>query len=41
MGFLYGAYMPDDLRDWPAIDPANAEYLADLASLEPKRTGSP
>jgi hypothetical protein len=36
MGFLYAAYMPDDLKTWPLIDPANPEYLADLASLEPK-----
>jgi len=38
MGFLYGAYVPDNLSSWPLIDPGNAEYLADLASLEPTRS---
>jgi len=37
MGFLYGAFVPDVPGDWPALDPTNADYLRDLASLEPNR----
>lgn len=39
MGFLYGAFVPDRLSDWPAIDRTNADYLEDLKSLEPKHSG--
>jgi hypothetical protein len=29
MGLMAGLYVPDRLRDWPAVDPQNADYLKD------------
>jgi len=29
MGMMGGLYSPDRLRDWPVVDPQNAEYLKD------------
>lgn len=29
MGMMGGLYVPDRLRDWPAVDPMNAEYQMD------------
>lgn len=29
MGMMGGLYSPDRLRDWPAVDPRNADYRAD------------
>lgn len=34
MGYLGGLFVPDDLRKWPVIDTANAEYLKDLHGWE-------
>jgi len=30
MGMMGGIYVPDRLRDWPAVDPQNADYRADM-----------
>jgi len=29
MGIMGGLYAPDRLRDWPAVDPRNADYVKD------------
>ncbi|HET8633448.1 MAG TPA: hypothetical protein VFL88_04820 [Gemmatimonadales bacterium] len=33
MAHMVGLFVPDDLAAWPTIDPANADYQRDLASL--------
>jgi hypothetical protein len=40
MASMVGLFTPDDLDKWPAIDPANAEYQRDLASLQVRGDGS-
>jgi hypothetical protein len=34
MAHMAGLFVPDDLSDWPKIDPANAEYQRDLTALQ-------
>jgi hypothetical protein len=34
MGLLAGAFAPDDLTEWPALDPGNPDIEADIAMLE-------
>jgi hypothetical protein len=34
MASMVGLFVPDDMRRWPAIDPRDATYRRDLASLE-------
>jgi len=48
MGMMGGAFVPDHMRDWPAVDPRNADYRRDmegyagvdslLANLESERS---
>jgi hypothetical protein len=33
MAYMIGAFIPDDVKSWPAIDPANAHFKDDLAGL--------
>ncbi len=33
MAHMVGIFVPDDLAEWPGIDPTNPEYQRDLASL--------
>jgi len=39
MGIMAGAFVPDNLADWPALDPTNPDIEADIAMLE--RIGKP
>jgi hypothetical protein len=34
MGLLAGAFAPDDLAEWPALDPDNPDIQADISMLE-------
>ncbi|MEZ4412725.1 MAG: hypothetical protein R2910_07075 [Gemmatimonadales bacterium] len=34
MGLMAGAFAPDDLAEWPALDPSNPDIEADIAMLE-------
>jgi len=34
MGLLAGAFAPDDLAEWPALDPGNPDISADIDMLE-------
>jgi hypothetical protein len=34
MGLMAGLYVPDRLRDWPTLDPQNADYRKDLDGYE-------
>jgi len=34
MGLLAGAFAPDDLTEWPALDPDNPDIEADITMLE-------
>ena len=33
MAHMVGLFVPDDMKKWPAVDPADPEYQKDLASL--------
>jgi hypothetical protein len=33
MAFLAGPFIPDDIGQWPAIDPADAAYKYDLSTV--------
>ena len=33
MGVIGGLFQPDDLREWPAVDPTNPDYLRDLGGF--------
>ncbi|MGH7538529.1 MAG: hypothetical protein ACREMF_07845 [Gemmatimonadales bacterium] len=35
MGMMVGLFEPEDLRDWPAIDPNDRDYLKDLTDILP------
>jgi hypothetical protein len=39
MGSIAGLFVPDDLRQLPALDPANPNYRADMAWLDRIRSG--
>lgn len=39
MGLLAGAFAPDDMAEWPALDPGNPDVIADIEMLE--RIGKP
>ena len=34
MAHMAGLFVPDDINDWPRIDPANPEYQRDMAALQ-------
>jgi hypothetical protein len=34
MAHMVGLFVPDDMGKWPRIDPADATYQRDLASLQ-------
>jgi len=34
MGLLAGAFVPDDIAEWPALDPEDPDIRADIAQLE-------
>ena len=38
MAHMAGLFVPDDLGEWPKIDPSNAEYQRDMASLQVRGT---
>ena len=40
MAHMVGLFVPDDMSLWPAIDPRDATYRRDLASLEDRGSGS-
>jgi hypothetical protein len=40
MAHMAGLFVPDDIADWPRIDPSNAEYRRDLAALQVRGTGA-
>jgi hypothetical protein len=40
MAHMAGLFVPDDLSEWPAIDPADPEYQRDLASLQVRGEGA-
>ena len=40
MAHMAGLFVPDDIADWPRIDPSNAEYRRDLAALQVRGTGT-
>jgi hypothetical protein len=33
MASMAGAFVPDDVREWPALDPGNADVQRDIASV--------
>jgi hypothetical protein len=33
MASMAGAFVPDDVREWPRLDPTNADVLRDIASV--------
>ena len=33
MGNMFAVIAPDDLKKWPAIDPADPQFKRDMASL--------
>lgn len=35
MAHMVGAFIPDDVSNWPAIDPANADFQKDVAGIPP------
>jgi hypothetical protein len=39
MAHMVGLFAPDDVKKWPAIDPADATYQMDLMSLEMRGEG--
>jgi hypothetical protein len=39
MAHMSGIFAPDDMRKWPAIDPANPDYQRDLVSLQVRGNG--
>ena len=39
MAHMSGIFAPDDIRQWPAIDPGNPDYQRDLVSLQVRGTG--
>jgi hypothetical protein len=40
MASMVGLFVPDDLKQWPSIDPRDPTFRRDLASLEVRGTGS-
>ena len=38
MAHMAGLFVPDDIGDWPTIDPSNAEYQRDMAALQVRGT---
>ena len=38
MAHMAGLFVPDDISQWPRIDPENPEYLRDLAALQVRGT---
>ena len=40
MAHMAGLFVPDDIGDWPKIDPANPEYQRDMAALQVRGTGT-
>jgi hypothetical protein len=38
MAHMSGLFSPDDMNEWPAIDPGNAEYQRDMAALQVRGT---
>jgi hypothetical protein len=40
MASMVGLFVPDDLADWPAVDPRDPTYRRDLASLEVRGASS-
>jgi len=34
MAHMVGLFVPDDMKSWPAINPADPTYRRDLASLQ-------
>ena len=40
MASMVGLFVPDDLADWPVIDPSNPEYRRDMASLQVRGDGA-
>jgi hypothetical protein len=39
MAHMVGLFVPDDMAGWPAIDPTNADFQRDLASLDVRGEG--
>jgi hypothetical protein len=40
MAHMVGLFVPDDMKRWPAINPQDATYQRDLASLQVRGAGS-
>jgi len=40
MASMVGLFVPDEMKDWPSIDPRDPVYRRDLASLEVRGAGS-
>jgi hypothetical protein len=40
MASMVGLFVPDHLKDWPAIDPGDPTYQRDLASLDRRGAGA-
>jgi hypothetical protein len=40
MAHMVGLFVPDDMKRWPAINPQDATYQRDLASLQVRGSGS-
>jgi hypothetical protein len=38
MAHMAGLFVPDDIEDWPKIDPSNPEYRRDMAALQVRGT---
>ena len=38
MAHMAGLFVPDNMDDWPKIDPSNAEYQRDMAALQVRGT---
>ncbi|HWB39785.1 MAG TPA: hypothetical protein VG500_00915 [Gemmatimonadales bacterium] len=39
MAHMAGLFTPEDLDEWPVIDPSNRDYQRDMASLQARGTG--
>jgi hypothetical protein len=40
MASMVGLFVPDDMKQWPAIDPRDATYQRDVASLQDRGAGA-